>query len=134
MATITAPKRARTLCGIALPEPEATALAARNLADYRDAGCRVRVGWDTRAPYISGESLHFLDHHYRITCPDRTKVYAVEPYGVESDDLIELARLCDAGWEVSIGQFPLWYPGRTTPILMRREAVTSARRESRVLG
>jgi hypothetical protein len=125
---------AQTLSGYTCPEPEATAIAESNLAAYKQAGCKVRRNWDARAPYveriegghgayvIGGGGLHrrFLDHLYRIVTRGGKKIYVAEPYGIDGEGLAELAELDRGGWYVQIGQTPLWYPGRTTPILMER--------------
>jgi hypothetical protein len=122
--TLTLPRRAKTLCGIELPEPEATALAVANLAAYMAAGIKIRHGWGSRGPYDLADiapQLDFLDHTYRIVPRDRSVIYVAEPYGVSLEGLCELAGLAERGWGVCIGEHPLWYPGRTTPILMWKE-------------
>jgi hypothetical protein len=114
-------KTAKTLDGIALPEAGATEIAERNLALYRESGVRVRRGWDKYAPLDPDVNRHhFLDHLYRLTDTKTSETtYVSEPYRVW--EFAELAKFEQEGWEVWIGQMPLWYPGRTTPIHFKRE-------------
>jgi hypothetical protein len=129
--TVSAPRRAATLAGVELGEPECTALAVRWLAGLKDAGYRVRRGWDSRGPY--GDRLPdeqcWLDHLYRLygPGPGLDKVYVAEPYGLRSADLVELARLAGAGWYVWVCQESLWYPGRTTQVCLQRRSLEGPR-------
>jgi hypothetical protein len=114
---------AKTLDGIGLPEAglTETEIAETNLAAYEAAGVRVRRNWDRRAPFVPPDMGHdFLDHLYRLISSDGVTTYVSEPYGMDGESLEQLAQLRrDGGWRVWIGQFPLWYPGRTTPIHFR---------------
>lgn len=100
-------------------------MVEENLAIEKEAGWKVTWHWNTKGPYGKGideayGQFHFLDHLYMLKKDGRT-IYCSEPYGLDSEDIVELARLIEEGWQVSIGQAPLWYPGRTTQILIRRD-------------
>jgi hypothetical protein len=122
----TRPARAATLGGWALPEPAATELAVRNLRITKDAGWKVLHGWGRKGPLMTHDGFGYapegssiVDHPYRLRCPGRT-VYVSEPYGLSGDCWQTLADLEVAGWRVSIGQLPLYYPGSTVAIHFER--------------
>lgn len=111
--------RAKTLGGIEIDEQTITDVAEENLAITKNAGWRVIKNWNTKGPYGNDPlvNFHWMDHMYMLRRSGRT-VYCAEPYGLGPKDLAELVRLESEGWDVSIGQLPLWYPGRTTQIQM----------------
>ncbi len=127
------PQRAKTLDGIAVDDMTATEAAEHNLAAFKDNGIRVARNWDRRAPFVEhlgrGEWLirdrTLLDHLYRLRYPNGRVVYATEPYGLDESDLRDLGGLLDEGWSVRIGQMPLWYPGRTTQVLIERRPASA---------
>ena len=109
--------RAKTLSGVEIDEDTITDVAEQNLAVRKDVGWNVIKNWNTKGPYGNDPlvNFHWMDHMYMLRGNGRT-IYCAEPYGLEIEDLAELVRLDSEGWDVSIGQLPLWYPGRTTQI------------------
>jgi hypothetical protein len=98
-----------------------TEMAKENREVFKAEGIRVVAGWNSKSPYgdLIGKDFHFLDHLYMLKYGNYV-TYCSEPYGLEAEDLIELAFLTTDGWDVSIGQLPIWYPGRTTQIMIRK--------------
>jgi hypothetical protein len=135
--TLQLPQRAATLSGVECGS--ATGIAEQNLALYIDHGWKVRMDWDSHAPkpcverfpqgsYVIRRTHHWLDHLYRIYRPDGTKHYCAEPYGLNAGDLEHLVEIGADGWDVRIGQYPLWYPGCTTQIILTAKPKEEATR------
>lgn len=106
-------------------------LIAEQHYDELSAHYRVLDNWDGNAPdrclerhgggsWTISMRRRWIDHPYRLRDSDGRMIYAAEPYGLDEDDLEDLAGLVSEGWDVWIGLTPIWYPGRTTQVLVRR--------------
>lgn len=92
-----------------------------------------RQGWKLRewkqrgspVPIRNGRSTpgRWLDHPYRLVNPGTGEVvWVTEPYGIELDDIAELAQLRDEGWDVSLNaNYAMHYPGWTIAVWIRRK-------------
>ncbi len=121
-SSYTIPKKAKTLCGVELSSPAETEIAERNLALTREHYW-VRRLWDRRSPVGEDADFeHWTDHPYRLIPRKGGQTIDVsEPYGLTEDDFRRFLELEEEGWRAWIGQTPLWFPGRTTPVCLRRE-------------
>jgi len=72
------------------------------------------------APWERGDYAHWIDHRYKVRTP-KGQWFVSEPYLMDGDDIVDLARLVNEGWDVLIGaERARWFPGATTAVELRR--------------
>jgi hypothetical protein len=109
----------------------AAEIAEERLRSLREDGSRIKHGWPAplrQRPPLPGadrwqyaSNYKLVDHAYTIRDKDGRRRLCAEPYGLNEEDLEDLAALNAGGeWSAYVGQFPIYYPGHTTQIVYVR--------------
>jgi len=93
---------------------------AHTISWQAEAGVKITPTWGARSPAPPMNRPRWVDHAYRRRRDGRTE-YIAEPYHLDPDDIADLHRLGQDGWDVWItAQSARHYPARTLVVSLTR--------------